>query len=72
MSQTADNICKEIFESKEIDNNGLVQICELCGSMLNLKTISKYAKDNGKSYNGVKKFRQVVKIFDVKFVVDNE
>ena len=71
MSQIADNLCKEIYESKEIDNNDLVQICELCGSLLNLKTISKYAKDNNKSYNGVKKFRQVVKIFDVKFIIDN-
>ena len=36
MSQIADNLCKEICESKEIDNNDLVQICELCGSLLNL------------------------------------
>lgn len=39
---------------------------------LNLQTIPDYAKSNGKSYNGVKKFRNVVTIFNVKFVVDND
>ena len=42
------------FVSNELDNDSLVQIIELSGSLLNLKTISDYAKDNNLSYNGVK------------------
>jgi hypothetical protein len=38
---------------------------------LNLKTISDYAKENNLSYNGVKKCRENVEIFNVKFVIDN-
>ena len=48
-----------------------VQICELAGSYLNLKTISDYAKQNKLSYNGVKNNRQIRNIFNVKFVIDN-
>lgn len=53
-------------------NNALVQLIELAGSYLNLATISDYAKNKKLSYNGVKKTREVVKIFNVKFVIDNE
>jgi hypothetical protein len=53
-------------------NEALVQLIELAGSMLNLKTIPDYAKQNGLSYNGVKRFRTVVKLFNVKFIIDNE
>jgi hypothetical protein len=75
MSQVSDNLCKEIYErfnSDEIDNGGLVQIIELVGSLLNLRTRSKYAKDTGKSYNGVKKFRQNIELFGTKYVINNE
>ena len=33
--------------------------------------LTNYAKEHNLSYNGVKKFREVVEIFDVKFVIDN-
>lgn len=62
----------EKFESNEINNESLVQLIELCGNYLNLQTIPHYAKSNSMSYNGVKKFRKVVEIFNVKFVIDNE
>jgi hypothetical protein len=39
---------------------------------LNLETIAAYSKRVGKSYNGVKNFRVVKSIFNVKFVIDNE
>ena len=60
------------FQNNELDNDSLVQIIELAGSYLNLKTISDYAKANKMSYNGVKKFRDIKEIFNIKFVIDNE
>ena len=53
-------------------NNDLVQFIEHWGKYLNLKTIADYAKENKMSYNGVKKFREVKEIFNVKFIVDNK
>ncbi len=53
-------------------NNDLVQFIEQCGKYLNLKTIPDYAKENKMSYNGVKKFREVKEIFNVKFIIDNK
>jgi hypothetical protein len=56
----------------ELSNNDLVQLIEVAGAFLNLKTISEYAKDNNLTYNGVKNHRKVVEIFNTKFVIDNE
>ena len=56
----------------ELNNDSLVQLIELSGSLLNLKTIPDYAKANNKSYNGVKNNRNIVTIFNVKFVIDND
>lgn len=56
----------------DLSNNDLVQLIEVAGSFLNLKTISDYAKDNDLTYNGVKNHREIIEIFNVKFVVDNE
>jgi len=66
------NFVSQKFENGELNNDSLVQLIELAGRYLNLKTISDYAKDNNMSYNGVKKCRTVVKIFNQKFVIDNE
>ena len=52
-------------------NSDLVQIIELCGNLADLKTIVKYGKDNNLSYNGVKKTRNIIELFGVKFVVDD-
>lgn len=60
------------FQNNELNNNSLVQIIELCGDYLNLQTISNYAKQHGMSYNGVKNNREVQKLFNVKFVIDNK
>lgn len=62
---------------KYIHENGmsdeaLVQLIELTGSFLNLMTISDYAKANNLSYNGVKHHRKIVKMFNVKFVIENQ
>lgn len=49
----------------------LVQIFELSGMFLNLKTISDYSKENDLSYNGVKKCRDIKEIHGIKWVIDN-
>lgn len=53
-------------------NEFLVQLIELAGGYLNLQTIADYAKENGMSYNGVKKCRNVQVLFNTRFVIDNE
>ena len=65
------NIHKGI-ETNMLSNDDVVQIIEHCGEYLNLCTITKYAKDFSMSYNGVKKFRKIVTLFGVKFVIENE
>jgi hypothetical protein len=78
MDKTAENTDKLLkfiatkYEQGELDNSSLVQIIELCGNYLNLKTISDYAKSNGISYNGAKNFRKTVEIFNIKFIIDNQ
>ena len=52
-------------------NDSLVQIIELAGAYLNLQTISDYAKAHGITYNGAKK-KNTIKIFNVKFVIEND
>jgi hypothetical protein len=66
------NFVSTKFQDNELDNNSLLQLIELCGNYLNLQTIPNYAKENNISYNGVKNYREVVKLFNVKFVIDNE
>lgn len=75
MTEYQSNSLQKLVESIQQgkwDNDGLVQLIELCGSYLNLQTISDYAKQNKISYNGAKKFRNVKKIFNVNFIIDNE
>ena len=67
-------ICQHLskrIENGELKNDELVQLIELIGSYLNLKTIAAYPKENRMSYNGVKNFRTITPIFGVKFVVEN-
>jgi ribonuclease HIII len=60
------------LQKSELDNTDLVQIIERINSYLNLKTISKYAKDYNKTYNGIKNNRSIITLFGVKFVADND
>jgi hypothetical protein len=77
MAKTVENTKKLIdfiaskYEAGELDDHSLVQLIELAGSYLNLKTVSKYAKDNGISYNGAKKYRKTVNLLGIKFIIDN-
>jgi hypothetical protein len=66
-----DYITKVVYR-EELENDALVQIIELCGGFLNLKSIPQYAKDNNISYNGAKKCRDVIELFNSKFIIDNE
>lgn len=53
-------------------NSGLVQLIELAGMYLNIKTIPDYAKDQKITYNGAKKRISPITIFNVKFIIDNQ
>lgn len=65
------NFVTEKTMQGELSNNDLVQLIEVAGSFLNLQTISNYAKAKNLSYNGVKNHREIIEIFNVKFVIDN-
>lgn len=65
------NLDKYVKENDNF-NEFLVQFIEQAGGYLNLQTIPDYAKENNMSYNGVKKCRNIVEIFNTKFVIDNE
>jgi hypothetical protein len=52
-------------------NDDLIIFIECFGKYLGLQTIPDYAKENKMSYNGVKKFREIRTILNVKFVIDN-
>jgi hypothetical protein len=61
-------ICNHLtyrIENGELNNDELVQLIEHVGSYLNLKTIPDYAKQHNLSYNGVKKFITIKKIFNL-------
>ena len=62
----------EMITQKGVSNEFLVQLIEVAGGYLNIKTIPDYAKYNNLTYNGVKKTRQIKIIFNTKFVIDNE
>jgi len=50
----------------------IVQLFERLSPYANLKTISQYAKDYNKSYNGIKNNRKIINLFGCKLVADNE
>lgn len=56
----------------ELTNKDLLQLIEVAGAFLNLQTIPEYAKAKNLSYNGVKNHREIIEIFNVKFVIDND
>ena len=50
----------------------LVQLFEHNNCYMNLKTIPKYAKDNGISDSGARRCRKVIELLGVKFIQDND
>jgi len=63
--------CKSM-QNEKWSNEGLVQLIELAGSFLNIKSIQEYANFIGKSYNGIKKTKEVTIIFGNKYIIDND
>jgi hypothetical protein len=59
------------LQKDELTDENLVQIIERINDYLNLKTISKYAKDHKKTYNGIKNNRKIINLFGFKLVADN-
>lgn len=76
MSERSIKIRERLFEcihNGELENSDLVQIFEHIGIILNLKTITNYAKANNISYNGaLKRKTDKTKIDKVEFIIDNE
>ena len=60
-----------VYKTLQRDEMDLVQLFERLNDYANLQTISDYAKENNMSYNGVKKYRNIVTLFGVKFVYDD-
>ena len=60
-----------VYKTLQRDEMDLVQLFERLNSYANLQTISDYAKENNMSYNGVKKYRNIITLFGVKFVYDD-
>ncbi len=61
-----------LVHNNELSNECMVQIIELLGGYLNLKTTSEYSKTNNISYNGAKKCRKNLILFKIKFILDND
>lgn len=60
------------YNENELTDEDLVQNIVLCFDLLNLKTVSQYAREKGKTYRGVKEFsKNIIKINNHDFVVDN-
>jgi hypothetical protein len=73
--QNTDKLLKFVndkFMENELDNTSLVELIELAGGYLNLKTPAEYARANNLSYQGVVKCHRIEVILGVKFVIEND
>jgi len=74
-TENTEKVLKFIYDkytNKDLNDDSLVQIITLSFNLLGLKTIQEFAKENNKTYNGVKKFsKNLVKINNLTFVKDN-
>lgn len=53
-------------------NDGLVQLVELVIDFLNPVPLLQYGKENGISYNGLKKQNKAITLLNQKYIIDNE
>ena len=67
-----DKIEEYVYKTICKDELDIVQLFERLSCYANLKTISQYAKDYNKSYNGIKNNRKIITLFGCKFVADND
>ena len=73
-SELIKNRLIECIHNGELENTDLVQIFEHVGKILNLKTLSNYAKDNGITYNGAKvrlAKQEPIIVDDIELYIDN-
>lgn len=75
-TEIINNHLSNLVQKGELENEDIISIVENMGSYLNLKTISDYATSEKISYNAVlkriaTKNIQVLRIFNVRFVIDN-
>ena len=61
---------KKMYQG-EFTNDDLIQFIESVAKYLNLQTIADYANEHKMSYNGVKNNRNIQKICNVNFVIEN-
>lgn len=66
-----DKIEEYFYKASSMDGLCPVQVIERINLYINLKTIQKYADDNGISYNGAKNNRKIITLFGCKFIADN-
>lgn len=75
-SDLGEKICRNIYEGMRknmLSNYDLVQILILVFDLLNLMTISEYAKLKNKTYSGIKRCcKHLIKVNQFTFVADND
>ena len=76
MSERSTKIKERLFEcihNCELENCDLVQIFEHIGIILNLKTLSNYARSKNISYNGaLKRKNEKTSIDNIIFIINNK
>jgi len=60
------------INTESVSNEFLIELIQLSGTYLGLKTIPCYAKKYNMSYDGVKYHKKVIELLTVKYVIDNE
>ena len=71
-SELIRNRLGECIHNGELANEDLVEIFKLVGQILNIKTLSDYARDNKISYQGaLKRKLQTFNFGSLKLVTDN-
>lgn len=71
-SQEIKSLISKSTMNGDLCNDDLVQIIELCGRYLNIKTVANYARDRAISYQAATKKRNKIRIFDTAYIIDNE
>jgi hypothetical protein len=63
----------EKYQSNEITTGDLVELLILLFDLLGIKTINEYAKEVGKTYDGIKKYcKSIIKVNKFNFIIDND
>jgi hypothetical protein len=63
---------EELYYKGNLSNAYLVSLLKLIVSLLQLKRVSKYAKDNNITSQGARKFRETIKLCNYTLIIDND